>query len=230
MRGEHGFELVEGAGPALRHAATSGGEGGQFFRRHIAGCFPGQRHARAVRAFRAQLDGRAHGFRPGRRHRVACEVFVLVAKLLGVDDAVRTADFLVARQTVHGAARAAHAVNAPPPTRTSARIKCISHPVGAVQLAMCAGWVHISNISASGASKLRLMTKRSWSARRLARYSASRSQVALPPACLMNTRVCAAASAVGRRMLMSMRVLPSTSSNSTVTRNIGGWSALPPWS
>jgi hypothetical protein len=85
--------------------------------------------------------------------------------------------------------------------------------------------VHISNINSMGASKLRLMTNFSSPEDSFARYSASRSQVASPPAFLTNLRVSSAASGVGSVIVMSIFVLPFSSEKTTVTRNSGGRSS-----
>src|SRR3569623_3430679 len=104
----------------------------------------------------------------------------------------------------------------------SALINCMVNPVGASHCEKCFGLVHISNIRSRGASKLRLIPNCSLPDDAFSRYSASRSQVASPPAPLKNLRVSSAASGVGNAMRISYLVFPLCSENSTVTRKRGG--------
>src|SRR3569623_1264391 len=109
-----------------------------------------------------------------------------------------------------------------PPGLMSALINCMVNPVGGSHCEKCFGLVHISNIRSRGAAKLRLITNCSLPDDVFSRYSASRSQVASPPAPLMNLRVCSAASGVGNAIRISYLVFPLCSENSTVTRKRGG--------
>ncbi len=99
-------------------------------------------------------------------------------------------------------------------------------PVGGSHCARCSGSVHISYTVSMSASKLRVMKNCSLPVVRLPRYSASRSQVPLPPAFLMKPRISSATSGVANVMLMSSCVRPSRSVNSAVTRNSGGRSLV----
>ena len=94
-------------------------------------------------------------------------------------------------------------------------------PGGGSHFARCSGLVHISNTRAIGASNVRLMTKRGLPVATSSRCSASRSHVALPPACLMCFAISAAASGDGSVKIISIVVLPFASLNVTVTRKSG---------
>ena len=97
-------------------------------------------------------------------------------------------------------------------------------------LAKCSGRAHISKTRTIGASKVRLMTKLCLPDWACSRCSASQSQVALPPACLINFAISVAASGEGRDETISIVVLPFASLKVTVTRKSAGRSSLPPWS
>src|SRR5574343_1595716 len=90
----------------------------------------------------------------------------------------------------------------------SALINFIVKPVGGNHFEKCLGLVHISKTTSIGALKERLITNRSFPEISFARYSASLSQVASPPAFLINFLVDSAASGVGSVILISIFVLP----------------------
>src|SRR5262249_2396129 len=95
------FELVERTGPALRHAGLRVDEGFQLFARRWPVWFPGYAYARLIRAFGRERHGGKHRRWPGWCHRVARDVFLLVAELLCVDQAARLFDFQVFGPAVH---------------------------------------------------------------------------------------------------------------------------------
>ena len=94
-------------------------------------------------------------------------------------------------------------------------------PAGGSHAATWFGLVHMSNITSIGASKHRLMTKRSVADK----SSANRSHVATTTAFLMNSFVSFAACSDANDIVISIFVFLPASEKLMVTGNIGGRSS-----